>query len=87
MGKSINPMYTYGLFHLVRYNKLEIVHCIYLGVSGYNLKKNCILLSEDLFPITYSADADEMLQYAAFHLGLPCLLKYLFRGLLKKLGV
>ena len=43
--------------------------------------KYCILLSEDLFTFTNSADSDEMQHYAAFHLGLHCLQKYSFRGL------
>ena len=43
-----NPLYTDGLFLLVWYNRLGIVHCIYLGVSGYNLKIYHIL-SEDRF--------------------------------------
>ena len=30
--------------------------------------------------IASTADPDEMQHYAAFHLGLHCLLKYLFRG-------
>ena len=55
-------------------------------MSGYNLKKNIILLSGDLFfTFTNSVDlclltySDEM-HNAAFHLGLHCLQKYLFRG-------
>ena len=33
--KYINPLYTnHGFFLLVWYNKLGIVHCTYLGVSG-----------------------------------------------------
>ena len=32
---SFNPLYTNGFFFLVGYIKLEIVHCTYLGVSGY----------------------------------------------------
>ena len=44
---NVNPLYTNGFFLLVWYNKPGIVHCIYLGVSGYILK--CILLSEDDF--------------------------------------
>ena len=44
-----NPLYNYGFFHLVRYNKLGIVHGTYLGVSGYNLKKKVLYhFSEDL---------------------------------------
>ena len=45
--------------------------------------KNSILLSEYLLTLTNSVDPDEMQHYAAFHLGLHCLQKYLFRGLLK----
>ena len=57
-----------------------MVHCIYLGVAGYNFqKKYCILLSEDLFTFTNSVDLDEMQYYAAFHLGLQCLQKYSLR--------
>ena len=33
-----------------------------------------------------SADPDEMQHYAAFHLGLPCLPKYLFRRFLYTKG-
>ena len=33
------------------------------------------------FVLANSADHDEMLHYVAFHLGLHCLPKYLFRGL------
>ena len=32
------------------------------------------------FVLANSVDPDEMLQYAAFHLGLHCLSKYAFRG-------
>ena len=44
---------------------LEIVHCTYLGSSGYNLK-NCILLAVDLFfTFIKSVDPDEMQHYLA----------------------
>ena len=33
-----------------------------------------------MLTLTNSVDPDEMPQYAAFHLGLHCLLKYPFRG-------
>ena len=33
-----------------------------------------------------SADPDEMLPNAAFHLGLHCLPKYLFTGIQKEMG-
>ena len=33
---DINPLYTNGLIFMVCYNRLGIVHCTYLGVSGYN---------------------------------------------------
>ena len=33
------------------------------------------------FTFTNSVDPDEMQHFAAFHLGLPCLQKYSFRGI------
>ena len=82
-SKHVNPLYTNGFFLLVCYNKLGIVHCTYLGVSGQDFQKNIFILSEDLFMFTNSVDPDEMQHYAAaFHLGLHCLQIYLFRSLL-----
>ena len=43
------------------------------------LMKYCISLKID-FVVANSADPDEMSHYAAFHLGLHCLPKYLFRS-------
>ena len=65
-----------------------MVHCIYLGVSGYNFKK--ILYSFFLkifFTFTNSVDPDKMQHYAAFHLGLHCLQNYSFRGFPKYQGL
>ena len=59
-----------------------MVHCITLGVTGYNLKKKIIVfLSQKIdFVAANSADYDEMLHHAAFHLGLHCLPKYQIKG-------
>ena len=38
------------------------------------------------FTFTKSVDPDEMQHYAAFHLGLHCLQKYLFKGFLNTKG-
>ena len=48
---------------------------------GYNLKKNIVFFCLKIF-ITFTniEDQGEMQHYAAFHLGLHCLQKYLFRG-------
>ena len=35
----VNPWYTIGFFLLVRYNKLGIVHCTNLGVSGNGIAR------------------------------------------------
>ena len=35
-GYNISPLYTNGSILLVLFNKLGMVHCTYLGVSGYN---------------------------------------------------
>ena len=52
-----------------------------LGDLGYNFLNYDVFLSLKIVLIlANSADPDEMQQYAAFHLGLYCLPKYLFRG-------
>ena len=62
------------------FDKLAIVHCTYLGMSGYHFKKNIVFFYLKIFlTLTNSEDPDEMQHYAAFHLGLHCLQKYLFR--------
>ena len=46
-----------------------IVHCTYLGVSGYNFQKNIVFFCLKIFFIfTNSVDPDEMQRYAAFYL-------------------
>ena len=44
-----------------------MVHCSYVGVSGYNLKNNIVFLFEELFTFTNL--------YTALLLGLHCLQK------------
>ena len=62
-------------------NNLWIVHCTlsYLEVSSYNFLKKGTFLSNDLLHLTNSVDPDEILHYAAFHLGLCYLQKQQFR--------
>ena len=48
-------------------------------MSSYNFQAILYFLSEIFFFLN-SVDSDEMPHYAAFHLGLHCLLKYPFRG-------
>ena len=58
-----------------------MVHCIYQGVTGYNsIIKIAYLFMKIIFVIAYSGDSDEMQHYAAFHLGLHYLPKYVFRS-------
>ena len=72
----INPFQTNGIFHKATYNNVSMVHCVYWGVTGYNLKKNIVFLNLKInFILANSADPDEMPPYAAFHQGLHCLLK------------
>ena len=46
-----------------------------------NLQKNIVFCLKNLFTFTNSVDPDEMQHNAAFHLGLYCLQKYSFRGI------
>ena len=55
-------------------NKLEIVHCTYLGMSGYSFQKMIVFFCLNLlFTFDVSEDPYEMLHYSAFLLGLYCL--------------
>ena len=66
----LNPLYKNGFFLLVWYNKLGIVHCTYLGVSGYNFKNIVFFCFKIFFTLTNSVDPDEMQYNAAFYQGL-----------------
>ena len=47
----------------------------------YNFQKNIVFFClKIIFNFTNSVDPGEMQHYAAFHLGLHCLQKYLFTG-------
>ena len=65
---------------LRRVQRCERLHCTYLGVSGFKIYKNIVFFGLKIFfTLTNSVDPDEMPHYAAFYLGLHCLLKYLLR--------
>ena len=51
------------------------------------IQKNTVFPSLKMdFVVANSADPDEVLHSATFHLGLKCLQKYLFRGFQSKKG-
>ena len=63
------------------YNKGGIIHYIFKGVTGRTFPNDYELQSSEMvFTIANIAGPDEMPHIAAFHLGLHCLPKYLFRG-------
>ena len=43
--QTLNPLCTYRFSLLVGYNDFGLVHCIYQGVIGYDLKNSIKLLS------------------------------------------
>ena len=58
-----------------------MVHCVYLGVTGYVFQQNIVSLSLKMdLVLANSADPDEMQHDAAFYLSLHCLSKYPCRG-------
>ena len=58
-----------------------MVHCIYLGSTGYDFQKNIVFFCLKIFfTYTNSVDPDEMQHYAAFYLGLHCSQNYSYRG-------
>ena len=69
----VNPLYANGFFLLAWYNKLYISR----GVGLFYFFRYWVFV--DLFCFN-RVDPREMEHYAAFHLGLHCLKKYLLRG-------
>ena len=62
-------------------NLQRMVYCVHLGVTGYKFQIKIVFLSLKIVCDTAkSVDPDEMLHYAAFHLGLHCLPNYTFRN-------
>ena len=54
---------------------------VYIEGLQVIVSKKIIFLSQKIhFVSANSADPDEIMHYAAFHLGLHCLPKYMFRG-------
>ena len=59
-----------------------MVHCLFLKGNRLQSLNNIVsLLLKIRFVVANIVDPDEMLHYAAFHLGLHCLLMYIFRSL------
>ena len=65
---------------------MELSLCI-IKASWLKILKRLVLLSlKIVFTFLNSADTDEMPPYAAFHLGLHCLPKYLLTGIKNEKG-
>ena len=62
------------------HNIVRMIHCKYWGVTDYNFLNNVFISQETYFVLANSADPDEMPHHVVFHLGIHCLLKYLFMG-------
>ena len=73
-------MYSDGFSHTYYYNKYGTAHCVLSGVTGRILNYDVFLSINVVLILANSYNPDEMPHYAAFHLGLHCLPKYLFRG-------
>ena len=61
-----------------QYNKIGFVHFVFKGHRSISINLNLFLSMKHLFVKANSADADEKLLYAAFHLGFHCLTMYSF---------
>ena len=71
-----NLFSTNGISHRATYNKVRMLHCIYLGDTVYNFQKNNVFLSLEIdFFKANSANPVEIP-----HLDLHCLPEYPFRG-------
>ena len=74
-----NPVCMNGVFLLVGFNKLGIIHCTYDIKKSKAINKIVFISLKIISTIANSVDPDVMPHYAAFHLGLNCLPKYAFR--------
>ena len=60
---------------------MELSIMYFKGLQVKISLKLYIFCHQDCFIVSNSADPDEMLPYAAFHLNFHCFLKYLFTGI------
>ena len=60
---------------------------VYIEGSEVIISQKYIFSVKIDFVLANSADPDEMQHYTVFHLGIQCLLKYLFRGYWCKKGL
>ena len=78
----LNPFHSDGLFKMHLYNTYGIVHFVFLrGRRSKFLISDVCMSLKLVFILANSADPDEILHNATFHLGLHCLPKYLFTGI------
>ena len=77
---SFNPLYSDGFFHTYLIQLVWDCHFCTLRGHLYNFLNYDVFLSlKVVLILANSAEPNEMQHYAAFHLGLHYLPKYLFR--------
>ena len=72
--------------HFYTSMELSILYFIFRGCQRYFPWNDVFLSLKIVFILANSADPDEMPHYAAFHLGLHCLPKYLYTGIQNEKG-
>ena len=65
---------------------MECPFCILRGCQSKFLENDVFLSLKNVLIITNTADTDEMLHYAAFHLCLHCVSTYLVTGIQNEKG-
>ena len=99
-GSRWKPHWVAIHAHLTLFRPMEFSiqpHTIMSELSIVYIEGSWVIISKKIlyfflslkinFILANSADPDERLHYAAFHLGLHCLLKYPFRGFWSKKGL
>ena len=67
-----SPFHSNGLYplHIDICSKYGIVHFVFYGIPGQDVYNDVLSCMKIVFLLANSADPDEMLLYAAFHVGL-----------------
>ena len=65
--------------HILNTLKYGLIHFVFKGIAGQKLYNDAFMFLKTVF-FSILAETDEMPPYAAFHLGLHCLPRYVFTG-------
>ena len=82
----IEPIQSDGFFHPCDRISMELPILYFMGSQVKISKLECVYVLKIVFVVANTVYPNKMLPYAAFHLGLHCVAKYLFTGIQNEKG-